>query len=104
MTEIKISGRPLDSLSYKMVHACVTEGKDEYEQIGAALQTCERAIMAGCEVNPADLWLFCTALKVLAEGLEKGMSDYQRANYKSLLKKIGVTTIVRETEGDDDAT
>lgn len=104
MVNIKISGRPSDSISYKMVRAYATGGKDVHGLITHAVETYERAIMAGCEVNPADLWLFCTALKVLAESLEKGMSGGQLENCIKLQKEIGVTTIVCKTRGDDDAT
>jgi hypothetical protein len=37
-----------------------------------AVEKCEEEVLSGLNLNPCDLWLYCTAMRALAEALGKG--------------------------------
>lgn len=62
----------------------------------SAVEKCEEEVLSGLNLNPCDLWLYCTAMRALSESLEKCMNEDQHAQYARLIGRLEATTIMAD--------
>lgn len=70
----------------------------------SAVEKCEEEVLSGLELNPCDLWLYCTAMRALAETLEKVMDEDQHEQYVRLIGRLEAITFMMDvTRGEENA-
>lgn len=79
-------------------------GGDLMPLIMRTVEKCEEEVLNGLELNPCDLWLYCTAMRALAETLEKVMDEDQHAKYVRLIGRLEAITFMMDvTRGEENA-
>lgn len=65
------------------------------------VEKCEEEVLYGLELNPCDLWLYCTAMRALAEALEKGMDEDQHEQYVRLIGGLEAITFMADVTNEE---
>lgn len=103
--EFKVSGSGAESKTADIARQFnKTSGGDPMPLIMRTVEKCEEEVLNGLELNPFDLWLYCTAMRALAEALEKGMDEDQHAQYVRLIGGLEAITFMMDvTRGEENA-
>ena len=103
--EFKVSGSGAESKTADIGRQFnKPSGGDLMQLIMRTVEKCEEEVLSGLELNPHDLWLYCTAMRALAEALEKGMDEDQHAQYVRLIGRLEAITFMMDvTRGEENA-
>ena len=104
--EFKVSGSGAESKTADIARQFdgldEPSGGDLMPLIMRTVEKCEEEVLNGLELNPCDLWLYCTAMRALAEALEKGMDEEQHEQYETLMSNVQLATVVIRDEENAD--
>ena len=103
--EFKVSGSGAESKTADIARQFnKPSGGDLMPLIMRTVEKCEEEVLNGLELNPCDLWLYCTAMRALAEALEKVMNEDQHAKYVRLIGRLEAITFMMDvTRGEENA-
>ena len=101
--EFKVSGSGAESKTADIARQFnKPSGGDLMPLIMRTVEKCEEEVLSGCKLNPCDLWLYCTAMRALAEALEKGMDEDQHAQYVRLIGRLEAITFMMDVTNEEE--
>ena len=104
--EFKVSGSGAESKTADIARQFdgldEPSGGDLMPLIMRTVEKCEEEVLNGLELNPCDLWLYCTAMRALAEALEKVMNEDQHAQYVRLIGRLEATTFIMDVTNEEE--
>lgn len=100
--EFKVSGSGAESKTADIARQFnKPSGGDLMPLIMRTVEKCEEEVLNGLELNPCDLWLYCTAMRALSESLEKCMNEDQHAQYARLIGRLEATTFMMDVTDEE---
>lgn len=101
--EFKVSGSGVESKTADI--ARLAQGPFDSrvkELVMCAVEKCEEEVLSGLKLNPHDLWLYCTAMRVLTDALKRGMDEGQHNMYTNLMDRLESVTIVADVTNEEE--